>query len=195
MKVKGCYPVTHWPRHAQIVATSQQVSRDIENLWDRVLWFLVNSPLSLSWIIQLPWKWASEIALKYWWRADDGLPHALHIVSYYGLDGVLGRLLSTGIDRLKLENALRMKMFGGAPLLHAISGGFARAVQRLLDFGVETETRSGWGTTPLGIAARLGNEKITEILLDCGAEIEARDHSGWTPLSHAARSGRKLFSC
>ena len=116
--------------------------------------------------------------------------HVLHVVSSYGLDEVLKRLLSTGIGTGKRENALELEVFGATPLMFAISDGFARTVQCLLDFGVDIETRCGEGATPLGVAARLRNEKVTRLLLDRGAEIEARDNIGWTALSHAAQSGK-----
>lgn len=197
MKVKRCYPVIHWPHHAQNVATSQQVSRDIQDLWDRVSQFLLDRSLSLAWMLQLPWRlWRPpcEYKLSNWWRTSQDPPHALHIVCYYGLDEVLNRLLSTGIGTGKLENTLELELFGGTPLLHAISGGFARAVQCLLNFGVETETRFRRGITPLGAAVRLGNEKISQLLIDRGAGVEARDNIGQTPLSHAAQAGRQVVA-
>ena len=115
--------------------------------------------------------------------------HALHIVSNYGLDEVLKRLVSTGIGTGKPENALELELFGVTPLLFAIFGGFARTVQCLLDFGVDIEARCDGGTL-LRAAVRLGNRKVTRLLLDRGAEIEARDNIGWTALFHAAQGGR-----
>lgn len=77
-------------------------------------------------------------------------------------------------------------------LLRAAREGKAAEVARLLDLGVDIETRNpGDGWTPLFWASVRGHPEVVKLLVSRGARLEARDRRGLTPLLHAARWGKK----
>ena len=61
-------------------------------------------------------------------------------------------------------------------------------VTRCLQAGADLEARGGGGTTPLHVAAAIGNAEAIAALTAAGADLEARGgEGGFTPL-HAAMS-------
>ena len=62
-------------------------------------------------------------------------------------------------------------------------------VTRCLQAGADLETRNAGGTTPLHLAATVGNAETIEALLAVGAKLEARAKDGRTPLHTAALGG------
>jgi ankyrin len=78
----------------------------------------------------------------------------------------------------------------GAPeLLVAAESGDRIAVSRLLDRGVDVDTRGVDGTTALHWAARADRLDTVRLLLESGASATATDRYGVTPLYLAAENG------
>ena len=59
-------------------------------------------------------------------------------------------------------------------------------VTRCLQAGADLEARGGGGTTPLHVAAAIGNAEAIAALTAAGAKLEARAKDGRTPLHTAA---------
>jgi ankyrin repeat protein len=77
-----------------------------------------------------------------------------------------------------------------APLPDAASRGDLGEVRRLLDSGVDVNSRNKGGQTALHWAALRGHAAAAELLVSRSAEIDANDRHGTTPLHLAARTGR-----
>lgn len=79
-------------------------------------------------------------------------------------------------------------------LSEAARKGDAAAVTKLLDEGVDVNTKYRYGRTALSFACDRGNLEVVRVLLDHGADANAKDtFYGATPLDWAARPamGRK----
>jgi ankyrin repeat protein len=50
-----------------------------------------------------------------------------------------------------------------------------------------SESKGGFGETPLSWAAKSGHQTVVKLLLEKGADVKSRDGGGQTPLSRAAR--------
>lgn len=74
----------------------------------------------------------------------------------------------------------------------AAEQGNADEVQRLASGGLlrravdVNEQESGWGYTPLHLAAKEGHIETVKALLEHGAQVNAQNLYGWTPLHVAA---------
>lgn len=70
-----------------------------------------------------------------------------------------------------------------------------KGVVKLLNDGVDVNSRNERGDTPLLSLARRGNGnlRVAELLLDNGADIDAVDERGKTPLMLSANKNLKLF--
>ena len=80
-----------------------------------------------------------------------------------------------------------------AMLIHkAAFDGNIKAVRRHLDGGVDANTATGSGNTPLHAAARRGQVQVIELLLAHGADVNAGDVRGWIPLHQAVDQGHAL---
>ncbi len=77
------------------------------------------------------------------------------------------------------------------PLSLAVRLGWARLLDRLLDLGVDRETRDGQGMSALHLATALGREALLKQLIMKGASPQARAADGQTPLGVALASGRR----
>jgi ankyrin repeat protein len=77
-------------------------------------------------------------------------------------------------------------------LLNASKNGDWRAIETILDRGVDIETQNLFGQTPLILCALHGNIKAAKILIDRGADINAQDDHGRSPLIWV--SGRSTSS-
>ena len=62
-------------------------------------------------------------------------------------------------------------------------------VTQCLQAGADLETRNAGGTTPLHVAAAIGNVKAIAALTAAGAKLEARAEGGLTPMHFAAAIG------
>ena len=75
------------------------------------------------------------------------------------------------------------------PLMDAVRGGDAAAVQALLGDGVSPRTAEIDGTTALHWAAHRDHVAIAGLLLDAGAAVDAANRYGVTPLALASLNG------
>ena len=79
--------------------------------------------------------------------------------------------------------------------VHALMGaafhGRLEQVQRLLDKGVDVNSRYLDYETPLIFASLRGHVKIVKLLLSRGADVNARDEWGKTALTYAEEKGHK----
>src|SRR5436190_5572345 len=79
-------------------------------------------------------------------------------------------------------------------LAEAARKGDAAAVKKLLDDGVDVNTKFRYGATALSYACDRGHVDVVKLLLDRGADVNVKDtFYGATPLSWAVRPamGRK----
>lgn len=72
-------------------------------------------------------------------------------------------------------------------LFAAVSNQDIEAASKYLERGANVNARSNNGSTPLHIAASLGNKQITELLIDKGADVNAKDRHNRNPLYFAAK--------
>ncbi|KPM38335.1 hypothetical protein AK830_g8228 [Neonectria ditissima] len=144
----------------------------------------------------------------------DSKPSLLTLASFYGLVGVVKRLLDTNKDEVDLTNTdgdtalhwaadsgyeavvrilLETGQFdvncknkhGQTPLSFAVEDGSVTVVKLLLDTGnVDVDS-----SMPLFTAARYGNEGIVKLLVDKGADVNAKTSRDQTPLFPAVRWG------
>lgn len=93
--------------------------------------------------------------------------------------------LPTGIDK----SGRPPSAHGTAALFNAVLKGRIVVVQTLLKQGVDVNTRTVSGKTPLMAAAFKGYSDIVQMLLEHGADARARDARGDTALKMAERAG------
>lgn len=65
-------------------------------------------------------------------------------------------------------------------------------LQVVLDKGIDLESKTNFGGTPLMQAASQGNLPLLQVLIDKGANANAKDSQGNTPLMFAARTTNEL---
>jgi len=65
-------------------------------------------------------------------------------------------------------------------------------LRRHLDAGVDANTQTRSGNTPLHAASFRGHAEVIELLLAHGADANARDVRGWIPLHQAVDQGHAL---
>lgn len=93
--------------------------------------------------------------------------------------------LPTGIEK----SGRPPSTHGAAALFNAVLKGRIVIVQTLLKQGVDVNTRTVSGKTPLMAAAYKGYSDVVQVLLDHGADPRARDARGDTALKMADRAG------
>ncbi len=75
------------------------------------------------------------------------------------------------ILRVKMSSSTYQVNIGSINVLHqAVHENHEIAVKTLLDYGLDVDSRSWKGFTPLMIAVILGNEKMARYLLSSGAD-------------------------
>ena len=74
-------------------------------------------------------------------------------------------------------------------LLVAAFAGNLVEVRRLVNNGVDVNTKGVSGETPLSLAVWRGYLKVVEFLAGKGADMETRDTNGQTPVEMAAING------
>ena len=70
-------------------------------------------------------------------------------------------------------------------LFSAVQAGVLDAVSRLLDAGIDVNTRNKDGQTPLMLAARFRHARLTTLLLERGADVGEKSTAGKTALDYA----------
>lgn len=68
---------------------------------------------------------------------------------------------------------------------HALNRGFPEIVSALIGAGADIETRIGYGTRPLMLAAGYGEAGVVDALLKAGADVRAKNEGGRTALMMA----------
>jgi ankyrin repeat protein len=71
-------------------------------------------------------------------------------------------------------------------LLKAIESGRNDEVERMLDAGADVFATNAAGSTPMHMAAMVGNRKVAELLIARHANVNARTRPGVTPLHFAS---------
>ncbi len=147
-------------------------------------------------------RWPSETCLESWIRNYFRLlpegerplkgAHMTHVVSYYGLVGLLQSILQKA-DRGYINSRNDL---GGTPLCWATRRGHKAVVKLLLDTGkAAVDSKEIYGWTPLSQAASKGQEAIVKLLLYTGkVEVDSKSHNGQIPLLLAASGGTRLLS-
>ena len=74
---------------------------------------------------------------------------------------------------------------GQMPIHYAASSGNTIFVKRLLERGVDVDTKTDWGSTPLHWAALNAQTEMAILLLANGADVNAATKDGMTPLYSA----------
>lgn len=74
-------------------------------------------------------------------------------------------------------------------LFDATRKGDLQRVKRLVEKGVDVNSRSIGGWTPLHYAASSGCLEVAQLLVEKGADVNARVGDDWTPLHYAAYHG------
>ena len=67
--------------------------------------------------------------------------------------------------------------------------GNIELAEKILDAGVDIETRAGTGRTPLYSASRHGRPRLVQLLLERGARVHVMNRYGWMPVNVAADGG------
>lgn len=108
----------------------------------------------------------------------------IHLAAYFGQAKVVKALITMGAD---LEGACPRNL---SPLQAACAGGRGEVVNLFMATGVDVQSRKSPNkSTPLHIAARLGNAALVRLLLDSHADPKATDGEGKTPKDLAAAGG------
>lgn len=102
------------------------------------------------------------------------------IAAYFGLVETLKRLLRD-TDHILKQSRNNERHAGWYALHFAASNDQARAVEVLLDFGADIETRTSLGETPLHVAIAHESLAVARALVDRGADVMALSDEGWTP--------------
>jgi ankyrin repeat protein len=76
-------------------------------------------------------------------------------------------------------------------LMVACAAGWLHVARRLIAAGVDPNSISEQGETPLTCAATWGHEAVVACLLAKGAKVDAPPAPAWTPLMYAAFRGNR----
>ncbi len=80
-----------------------------------------------------------------------------------------------------------------ANLIAAVLQENLEEVTRLIETGIDVNSKDSLDKTALHYASSIGSIPICQLLIQSGANLEARDESGETPLHHAAKYGQSLI--
>ncbi|CAN0345620.1 unnamed protein product [Ectocarpus sp. 12 AP-2014] len=79
---------------------------------------------------------------------------------------------------------------GRTALLRSCIGGHLEVARLLVEAGADVDFQDSSGTSPLGVAAVLGNKELTRYLVQIGgARLTLKNKVGWTPLMQAVVKG------
>ncbi|KAL8716183.1 MAG: hypothetical protein Q9220_000088 [cf. Caloplaca sp. 1 TL-2023] len=107
----------------------------------------------------------------------------LHMLSYFGQDGMFAHFLDEGIDVNGQDS------YGGTCLHVAARNGHAAAVRCLIEKGAKVDLLNNKGQSALHPAARHGHKNVIDTLLDHGADVMSKDDEGWRALDWAVVDG------
>lgn len=79
----------------------------------------------------------------------------------------------------------------GPQIVEAASSGDAIMVTAVIDTGVDVNTKSEFGVTPLMAASAKGHTDVVRILLAQGADVSLKDKQGLTARVYAQNSNHK----
>lgn len=114
-------------------------------------------------------------------RRVDGYP-AIHFAVQRGNLDLVKKLMDSGCD-IELKNHSKNRGHFGGRMLHAAAFWNQPEIAKyLIQSGAEVNVIAKLKTTPLHVAARVGNAEITSLLLNNGAVVDAADIRGRTPL-------------
>ncbi|PSK36102.1 hypothetical protein B9Z65_5917 [Elsinoe australis] len=175
------YVVDFWRWHATLADAMDICPQD---LVEALRW---PSPEVLQSWIDLSHTWAScrgTVAVDQFSTGNN----LLFVAVEAGLTSVIEFILSRMTDP---RTILRNMYHSGASLLdRAAVLGRCPILRLLLHHGMDAETPSEYGMTPLHWAAKSPFVEAVQMLLDAGADAQARDRiDEQTPLHEAAKSG------
>ncbi|KAJ5365134.1 hypothetical protein N7517_008020 [Penicillium concentricum] len=112
---------------------------------------------------------------------DIELDASISVAAEFGNEAIVQFLLDKGADPNNLYYGDR------TPLMWASVEGQTSAIQVLLKWGVELETKNSKGQTALSFAAMgWSTEKAIQLLLENGADVNSEDNDGRSMFFHAA---------
>ena len=178
------YELANWMYHLQEVERlwtpeEREGNEDWNGLWDLVEGFLCDSPAEFEF-------WQYNFWSEYPYDFDeDSVSQAIHVAAFYGLTGLVSRLLKKGHD-VNLVNGDEI-----TPLHLAALSQNPGLVKLLLEHKADINAKDWNETTPLGmVSSQLnGSPKISKLLLDHGSVAETSDDDGITPLHSACQNG------
>ncbi|KAI9780846.1 MAG: hypothetical protein M1839_006473 [Geoglossum umbratile] len=149
-----------------------------------------NGPEVLLSVTTRDWYDAAEIVLREARLAaseDDSTASRewvqLLIAAFYGDDNEVNRLVRDS----DLKGQQQGRGFGETALFLTVERNHPRAVQILLDAGVDVNSVDSTGQTALNRATRRGREEIVRQLLCNGAKVDVKDdngHTAWSANAH-----------
>ena len=93
-----------------------------------------------------------------------------------------------------LKLAYRRGEFGYTPIHEAVSNGYSKVLNLLLEHGGDPNCCANSGYTPLHLAVSNGNVDCVRVLLDYNADISVTDEYGKTPVqTQSSRPGTKIM--
>ena len=159
---------------------SRRVMPSIRDAWDAT---------PLHWACHSGHKMLTAVLIRHGAAADyaDCMGRtALHTAAMYGNSGCLNALLARGVDPMT-----KCSLLGRTPLHYTAQFGHFHSMELLLN-GVWTckvNAKDCNGTTPLFLAARLGNLMCCRLLLESGASVHVSDKNGTTPIQVSCMKG------
>ena len=169
----GLYAARYWYRHAQIAYQSPELRPEGKDSLTSMCVDLLNLERSSSFINWLklcdPHRFRQGTNFE---RTLEKMPTPLFYACYLGLREVAEILLGAGADLVGSSSGNNMS--SATALNGAINGGNEAVVSLLLDCGMNVNSVSEWGRTPLHQAASYGDETIVKLLIRYGAHLEAR---------------------
>ncbi|KAK7351400.1 hypothetical protein VNO77_10830 [Canavalia gladiata] len=149
-------------------------------------------------------------------EVDKNGKTALHIAAAKGNEHCVTLLLEYGADpnskdmdgnvplweamKGKHESATKLLMDNGADISYADVGQLAcaaveqnniEALEKMVQYGMDTTQPKRNGTTALHVAVCEGNSELVKFFVDQGADIDKQDANGWTPWDYAEHQGHE----
>lgn len=137
---------------------------------------------------------AGRTALMY--AASEGHKYSVQILiesnadrSIIDSEGATARDYAEYEKKYDIQNYLKVD---NRPNIHqATIDGLMEKVKRMVEEGMDINTRDDYGRTPLHLAAANNHTIDMRVLIDLGAMINAQDKRNRTPLMYAAADGKR----